>query len=82
MSNRPIDAPTLRALVEAGVIREALIVRIRHDGDYRWAIQVSYGMKTQILRSQREPVRLFHTIDSAARLLHDMGLSRMSVEFV
>lgn len=78
---RHVDENTLGALIEAGVVREAIITRVRHQGGYRWAIQIKYGMNTQTLRSQREPVRLFHTIDTAAKLLHEAGLHQITIDY-
>lgn len=78
---RHTDEPTLRALVDAGVIREAVIVRIRQtDGD-QWAILVKYGLREQTLRSRREPIRRFNTLDTAAKLLHTAGLSQMTIDY-
>ncbi|MEH6580140.1 MAG: hypothetical protein V7731_24060 [Amphritea sp.] len=81
MGKKQIDEATLMALIEAGVVREAVITRIRHQGDHKWAIQVKYGLNTQILRSKREAVRLFHTIDTAAKLLFECGMYQMSVDY-
>lgn len=81
MGQRQIDEGTLMALIEAGVIREAIITRVRHDGGNKWCIQVKYGRNTQILRSKRESMRLFHTIDTAARLLFESGMYQMQVDY-
>ena len=81
MAQRQIDESTLMALADAGVIREALITRVRHQDGHKWCVQVKYGLNTQTLRSKREPVRLFHTIDTAAKLLFECGLHQMTVDY-
>lgn len=81
MVQKQLDEATLAALVDAGVVREAIIARLRHDGDYKWAIRVKFGMNEQVLRSRREQVRLFNTIDTAAKLLHTAGLSQMTIDY-
>lgn len=58
MVKRQIDERTLTALIDAGVVREALITRVQHQGDHKWAIQIRYGKNIQALWSKREPVRL------------------------
>lgn len=78
---RRIDESTMRALIEAGVVREAVITRTKQRGGYRWAILIKYGMNTQTLCSQREPVRLFASIDTAAALLHDAGLHLITIDY-
>lgn len=81
MAARQVDESTLIALIEAGVVREAIITRVRNQGDHKWCIQIKYGLKTQVLRSKREPMRLFHTIDTAAKLLFECGMYQMQIDY-
>lgn len=82
MLTRQIDSHTLQALSSAGVIREVIITRVPHpDGTQKWGIQVKYGINTQWLRSKRQPRRLFNTIDTAARLIHNCGLTQMQIDY-
>lgn len=62
---RTVDELTLRALVDAGVIREAAILRVPHPEGHKWAIRVKYGLREQTLRRRRELIRVFNTLDTA-----------------
>lgn len=81
MLTRQIDTHTLEALCTAGVIREVIITRVpQASGDTKWGIQVKYGINTQWLRSKRQPRRLFHTIDTAANLIRDCGITHVQLD--
>ena len=76
-----IDHQALRTLAECGVIREAIVFRNvgRNDRD-NWAIQIKYGKACRYLRSKREDIRSFHTLDTAAKTLNEIGVSIFTVD--
>lgn len=71
-----VESKTLAELAKCGVIREALICRCSQKDSERWMIRIKYGSTEKILRSKREKVRTFHTIDTASKILRDIGISK------
>ncbi|MDR6918925.1 hypothetical protein J2X66_005830 [Pseudomonas sp. 3296] len=75
-----ISAEALHALVAAGAAREVLVLP-GPDG-IGWQIQVRYsgGGKHYPLRSRRELVRVFRSLDSLNRYVGKLGIPKYSVE--
>ena len=74
MSNS-ISLDTLKTLTEASSVREFLVVPFRGG----WCVRVRWGNQEKPLRSQREPVRVFHTTDTAMKLLKKVGAQTVTV---
>lgn len=73
-----ISEPTLKELVEANAIREAVLVAdAQKDG---FAVVVRVGMSEKRLRSKRRDERIFKTLDTAGRYLRSVGIPRFSVD--
>ncbi|MDR6917501.1 hypothetical protein J2X66_004380 [Pseudomonas sp. 3296] len=75
-----ISAEALHALVAAGAARDVLVLP-GPDG-IGWQIQVRYsgGGKHYPLRSRRELIRVFRSLDSLNRYVEKLGIPRYSVE--
>lgn len=77
MSADSIDHQTLLKLVDAGVVRGAVIVA---QGSC-WAVIVKYGMKEHPLVAQRSgEVRLFSKFETLVVYLRALGISRFEVD--
>ena len=72
-----ITEATLRELLDSGAIRSVALVA-QGDG---WAVQVEVGTRWRTLRSAREPVRWWRSLDRLARWLRaDLGIAEWSVD--
>ena len=77
-----MQIPKLRVLVEAGAVRE---VEASYATDAEgWTVQVTYASRTgerrEVLERQRGGVRVFATLDAAARCLAGLGLPAFRVD--
>ena len=72
-----ITEATLRELLDSGAVRSVAIVA---QGD-AWAVQVEVGTRWRVLRSAREPVRWWRSLDRLARWLKDdLGIVEWSTD--
>ena len=71
-----IDENTLKALVSANSIRETVIVR--HGEGY--ALRFKFGSEDVFLRSQREKIRVFKSLDTMTKLLRRLGLTIITLD--
>ena len=77
MSDQGITEATLRELLDSGAIRSVALVA---QGD-AWAVQVEVGTRWRTLRSAREPVRWWRSLDRLARWLKDdIGVAEWTVD--
>ena len=67
---------TLRELVQAGSARDAVLVA----RGTKWMCLVRSGMVERPLLTDRGQVRFFGKLETAVRLLRDLGLGRMSLD--
>lgn len=65
-----------RALVAAGSVRAASVVG--QPGG--WAVVLRVGVAERVLEARSGQVRLFVTLDAAARLLRELGIVRFDVD--
>ena len=63
-------------LIDAGAVRAVAIVA---QGD-AWAVQIQIGTQWRTVRSKREDVRWWKSLDTAARWLHGLGIAEWSVD--
>lgn len=77
--NHTISDAALVALVRADSTREALAAR--GPAGEGWKLQIRYGGDNDLhtLRSQRQPVRVFRTLDSLRRYCAGIGLAQLNV---
>ncbi|MCF6458733.1 hypothetical protein [Pseudoalteromonas sp. MMG024] len=75
-----VETKTLIELAKCGVICEALICRHPAKEVEKWMIKIKFGNSEKILRSKREKVRAFHTIDTASKTLRDMGINTCTLD--
>jgi hypothetical protein len=76
-----MQVPKLRVLVEAGAVRE---VEASYATDAEgWTVAITYasrrGEQREVLERQRGGVRVFATLDAAARALAGLGLPTFRV---
>lgn len=71
-----LDQDTLQALQEAGALRELRAIR-REPG---WQLQGRLGTRWLDVRSRREPVRVWRSLDSLARFCDGLGVRSLSLE--
>ncbi|OOC08864.1 hypothetical protein [Thioalkalivibrio halophilus] len=71
-----ITEATLRELLDSGAVRAVTIVA---QGN-AWAVQVEVGTRWRVLRSARDDVRWWKSLDRLARWLHGLGISEWSVD--
>ncbi|MFO7582072.1 hypothetical protein [Guyparkeria sp.] len=76
MSRRGIEEREARALGEAGSVRSVSIERAPGDG---WAVVLRVGMEERVVRSRREDVRTWATLDSAAKWVARIGIAEAVV---
>ena len=76
MSNEGINEATMRELLDSGAVR-AVVVIGQGDG---WAVEIEVGTRRRVLRSAREPVRIWKSLDRLARWLHGFGIAEWSVD--
>ena len=74
--NEGISEATLRELIASGAVRSVAVVGQGPD----WAVQVEVGMRRRALRSAREPVRLWRSMDRLSRWLRERGIAEWRVD--
>lgn len=78
MIPKALDERSLVALVHAGAVHEVLATRDGPKGDYSLSVRV--GLRLVPLRSQRDPVRLWRSLDGIATFCERVGIQRVLVE--
>lgn len=73
-----VDETAARALVAGGGVKSAALVEAG-SGDFALRFTAVNGVN-YVMKSQRQTVRLFAKMETAARLLKDLGLNRFDVE--
>jgi hypothetical protein len=77
-----MQVPKLRVLVEAGAVR-AVEASYATDAE-GWTVAITYasrrGEQREVLERQRGGVRVFATLDAAARCLAGLGLPAFRVD--
>ena len=71
-----VKPETLRALIEAGSVRDAMAVA---DGR-RWRVEVSVGMTRRAIATRRGELRQWSSLDAVARYLRERGIARWAVD--
>jgi len=72
-----ISEATLRELIASGAVRAVVIVG-QGSG---WAVQVEVGTRRRVLRSAREPIRWWKSMDRLTRWLRsDLGVPEWTVD--
>ena len=71
-----ISTQTLKELCAAGAVRSASLVGAGNG----FALVVRYGLSEKALQAKRGHVRVFRSLNSAARTLKGLGLSRAELD--
>ena len=74
---KPITEATARELVSTGVVRSIQVLR---HGD-AWAVVIRVGLRDRVIRSQRERVRTWRSLDTIANWAVDLGVAGVVVTF-
>ena len=69
-----ISEETFRILVNAGSVRKVTIQPAPWNGKERWAVILKLGMDEAVIKSAREEVRTWASLDSLARWLKTQGV--------
>ncbi|MHB1736912.1 MAG: hypothetical protein ACYCQM_10140 [Acidithiobacillus sp.] len=69
-----ISEDTFRILVNAGSVRKVTIQPAPWNGKERWAVILKLGMDEAVIKSAREEVRTWASLDSLARWLKTQGV--------
>ena len=69
-----ISEETFRILVNAGSVRKITLQPAPWNGRDRWAVVVKLGMDEAVIKSAREDVRTWASLDSLARWLKTQGV--------
>jgi hypothetical protein len=72
-SMQHITEETFRILVTAGSVRKVTIQPAPWNGRDRWAVVLKLGMEEATIKSAREDVRTWASLDSLARWLKAQG---------
>ena len=70
-----VDLNSLKLLVSSTTVREALVTPYRQG----YQVKARWGHVEKSLRSQRDPIREFKSINSACKLLKEIGLQQVTV---
>ena len=71
-----ITEATLRELLDSGAVRAITVVG-QGEG---WAVEIEVGTRRRVLRSARDPVRIWKSLDRLAGWLRGMGVAEWSVD--
>lgn len=74
--NDTISTKTLKELVQAGSVRNALLIGSKEG----YVIRVHYGTVERTVEAVRGHVRVFSALDSAASFLQRVGIYRFEVD--
>ena len=73
---KKVEAPELRTLVEAGVVRSVTLVA---DGR-SWYVILDLGATERVLGSQRRHRRTFKDLNKLVALLRDLGIGTFRID--
>lgn len=74
---KALDERSLLALVEAGAVHECLATAAP-DGGYSLAVRV--GVRLVPVRSQRDPIRIWRSLDGIGGFCRRVGIKRLLIE--
>jgi len=74
---QPITEDTTRELIATGVVR---VLQVIHHGDAGWAILVRVGVQNRVVRSQRETIRTWRSLDTIGTWA--AGIGAVAVEVI
>jgi len=73
---RKLTQDTLETLIATGSARE--FIATRQNG--KWSLQVRSGTQLMVLGSQRQPERLWGSLDTLSAFLEGLGIRSLTVE--
>jgi len=71
-----ITEDTTRELIATGVVR---VLQVVHHGHAGWAILVRVGVQNRVVRSQREKIRTWRSLDTMASWAAGLGAVALEV---
>ena len=74
---QPITEATARELVSTGAVRSVQV--LRYNG--AWAVVIRVALRDRVIRSQRERVRTWRSLDTVANWAVDLGVAGVVVTF-
>lgn len=77
MIPKALDERSLVALIEAGAVHEA-VANVAPEGAYSLSVRV--GVRLVPIRSQRDPVRSWKSLDGVGGFCRRVGIRRLLVE--
>ncbi|KAB0564280.1 hypothetical protein C9383_07350 [Pseudomonas palleroniana] len=82
MSAGAIQSDTLKALVSHHAIRDVIVGRVKGN-NAMWTLSIRLGgpaSRLMVVRSRREPVRVWTSLTAIGRFADSIGLKGFSVE--
>jgi len=73
---QPITEATTKELIATGVVR---VLQVVHHDD-AWAVLVRLGVQNRVVRSQRETIRTWRSLDTVA--IWAAGLGAVAIEVI
>ena len=72
-----ITEDTMRELIATGVVR---VLQVIHHGNAGWAVLVRVGVQNRVVRSQREKIRTWRSLDTIGTWA--AGLGAVAIEVI
>ncbi|MBU2753435.1 hypothetical protein HFU84_01745 [Acidithiobacillus sp. CV18-2] len=74
-----IDEEMFKILIRAGSVRRVTVEPAPWNGKTRWCVVIKLGMDEGVIKSAREPVRTWASLDTAVRWLKGCGVGVVEV---
>ena len=71
-----ITESTTKELIATGIVR---VLQVIHHGDAGWAVLVRVGVQNRVVRSQREKIRTWRSLDTLASWAAGLGAVALEV---
>jgi len=72
---QPITEATTKELIATGVVR---VLQVIHHGD-AWEVLVRVGVQNRVVRSQREKIRTWRSLDTVASWAAGIGVFALEI---
>ncbi|MBN6741819.1 hypothetical protein JKG47_15010 [Acidithiobacillus sp. MC6.1] len=79
-SMQRIDEEMFRILIRAGSVRRVTVEPAPWNGKTRWCVVIKLGMDEGVIKSAREAVRTWASLDTAVKWLKACGVSVVEVK--
>ncbi|MBU2805394.1 hypothetical protein HF283_09795 [Acidithiobacillus ferrooxidans] len=75
-----IDEEMFRILIQAGSVRRVTVEPAPWNGKPRWCVTLKLGMDEGVIKSARDPVRTWASLDTIVRWLEACGVGVVEVK--